>query len=203
MQAAYAQPYPPTTSPLTLSAYTLTAGQSVTFRTPPGIFARRQAVTVVLESQPIVLARLRAQDDGSVTGTVTIPTRVPTGWHVFRIYSSRPDPSIGVTVYVVGGVTEPTPSPTGTRPGRPGDHHGGSGGGVASDGRNGSHGHRGSDARTASQERTGSGDLAGHRHHAGLAATGSEKALALGGTAAGLIAAGGGTMLAVRRRRSS
>lgn len=36
-----------------------------------------------------------------------------------------------------------------------------------------------------------------------LAATGSEKALALGGTAAGLIAAGGGTLMAVRRRRSS
>ncbi|MER5802373.1 MULTISPECIES: hypothetical protein [Streptomyces] len=36
-----------------------------------------------------------------------------------------------------------------------------------------------------------------------LAETGSERALALGGTAAGLIAAGGGTMLAVRRRRSS
>jgi hypothetical protein len=43
-----------------------------------------------------------------------------------------------------------------------------------------------------------------HPHHrANLAETGSEKALALGGTAAGLVAAGGGTMLAVRRRRSS
>ncbi|MGW5257502.1 hypothetical protein ACWERW_31905 [Streptomyces sp. NPDC004012] len=41
------------------------------------------------------------------------------------------------------------------------------------------------------------------RHRANLAATGSEKALAVGGTAAGLIAAGGGTVLAVRRRRSS
>lgn len=40
-------------------------------------------------------------------------------------------------------------------------------------------------------------------HRPNLAETGSEKALALGGTAAGLVAAGGGTMLAVRRRRSS
>ncbi|MFC8258179.1 hypothetical protein ACFUNF_11230 [Streptomyces sp. NPDC057291] len=36
-----------------------------------------------------------------------------------------------------------------------------------------------------------------------LAATGKEKALTLGGTAAGLVAAGGGTLMAVRRRRSS
>jgi hypothetical protein len=44
----------------------------------------------------------------------------------------------------------------------------------------------------------------GNPHHRpGLAETGNEKALALGGTAAGLVAAGGGTMLAVRRRRSS
>ncbi|MFF1740690.1 hypothetical protein [Streptomyces mirabilis] len=40
-------------------------------------------------------------------------------------------------------------------------------------------------------------------HRPNLAETGSEEALALGGTAAGLVAAGGGTMLAVRRRRSS
>ncbi|MFF1476719.1 hypothetical protein ACFVYD_03905 [Streptomyces sp. NPDC058301] len=39
--------------------------------------------------------------------------------------------------------------------------------------------------------------------HAGPANTGSGKALALGGAPAGLIAAGGGTLLAVRRRRSS
>ncbi|MEU3220876.1 hypothetical protein [Streptomyces sp. NPDC006971] len=40
-------------------------------------------------------------------------------------------------------------------------------------------------------------------HHSDLAATGSEQALAVGGVAAGLAAAGGGTVLAVRRRRSS
>ncbi|MFD9563840.1 hypothetical protein [Streptomyces sp. NPDC059994] len=39
--------------------------------------------------------------------------------------------------------------------------------------------------------------------HAGLTNTGGGKALALGGAPAGLIAAGGGTLLAVRRRRSS
>ncbi|MFF0051709.1 hypothetical protein [Streptomyces sp. NPDC005498] len=36
-----------------------------------------------------------------------------------------------------------------------------------------------------------------------LAATGSEKALAVGGTAAGLVTAGGGMLMAVRRRRRS
>ncbi|MGW1497770.1 hypothetical protein ACWCQW_04125 [Streptomyces mirabilis] len=40
-------------------------------------------------------------------------------------------------------------------------------------------------------------------HSSALAATGSEQALAVSGIAAGLVVAGGGTMLAVRRRRSS
>ena len=47
-------------------------------------------------------------------------------------------------------------------------------------------------------------DGRGNSHHRpALAATGSEQALAVSGIAAGLVAAGGGTMLAVRRRRSS
>ncbi|MER7692912.1 hypothetical protein [Streptomyces sp. NPDC097610] len=41
------------------------------------------------------------------------------------------------------------------------------------------------------------------RHPSALAVTGSEHAVALGSVAAGLVAAGGGTMLTVRRRRSS
>ncbi|MFI9649192.1 hypothetical protein ACIHAA_23200 [Streptomyces sp. NPDC052040] len=52
-------------------------------------------------------------------------------------------------------------------------------------------------------DRNGDGRNGAPGQRAGLAATGSEKTLALGGTAAGLIAAGGGTLLAVRRRRSS
>ncbi|MFF3578292.1 hypothetical protein [Streptomyces mirabilis] len=58
-------------------------------------------------------------------------------------------------------------------------------------------GHRG-------PEQSGWSDGRGNSHHGStLAATGSERALAVSGIAAGLVAAGGGTMLAVRRRRSS
>ncbi|MGW5171698.1 LPXTG cell wall anchor domain-containing protein [Streptomyces nodosus] len=46
-------------------------------------------------------------------------------------------------------------------------------------------------------------DGRGRHHYDRLAATGSERTLAVGGAAAGLIAVGGGTMLAVRRRRNA
>ncbi|WP_411088534.1 hypothetical protein [Streptomyces sp. 061-3] len=66
---------------------------------------------------------------------------------------------------------------------RPGRSEPGGRGGLGTDATSGGPGHRGSQQQ--------------------LAATGREKALALGGTAAGLVAAGGGTLMAVRRRRSS
>ncbi|WP_406427819.1 hypothetical protein OHA59_19160 [Streptomyces sp. NBC_01589] len=66
---------------------------------------------------------------------------------------------------------------------RPGRSEPGGRGGLGTDSKSGGPGHRDSQQQ--------------------LAATGKEKALTLGGTAAGLIAAGGGTLMAVRRRRSS
>ncbi|MFJ5530146.1 hypothetical protein [Streptomyces sp. NPDC093261] len=162
-QTAYAQ-YPPPPPTLTLDKTTVRVGETVTHHATG--FAPRQIVTVLLESREIVLGRFQAHDDGTVDGTVTIPSRVRPGLHVFRLTARNPHRSASTRIRVLPAL------------GRPGDDHPGGG-----------HG------RHAAWERP--------EHRAGLAATGSEKALAVGGTAAGLIAAGGGTMLAVRRRRSS
>lgn len=193
VQAAYAQPYPPP-PPLTLSTTTVTAGETVSYSTPPGIFTPGQAVTVLLESRTIVLGHNKAKSDGSVAGTVTIPTYAPNGWHTFRISSDHPDPSVATSIYVQGGV-EPGKPGHGDHD-RPGGHeHHGSGGHGGDDDRGGPDRHLGRADDMPYQKHTG-------QHRSSLAETG-EKALALGGTAAVLLTAGGGTMLAVRRRRNS
>ncbi|WP_327315710.1 hypothetical protein [Streptomyces sp. NBC_01235] len=204
-QAASAQPYPPPPPPLSVSTTTVTAGASLTFSTVSGVFAPRSAVTALLESTPVVLGRFRARSDGSVAGTVTIPVNTITGWHVFRLTSSHPDPSVGVSIYVQGRV-RPTPPPKPPHhPGRPGHHdqagHGGHNGGN-NGGNNGQ-----DDSRSGSHELAAAAEPANHPHAEQngkkLATTGSDKALMIGGTATALLVAGGGTMLAVRRRRSS
>jgi hypothetical protein len=200
-QTAFAQPYPPV-PPLTLPAgTTLTAGEPVGFSVPAGVFPPGQPVTVLLESTPVIVGHFTAAGDGSVSGTVTIPQNTVNGWHVLRVTADDAEISVGVTVFVQGGLTPPGPSPTPTKspthrpthPGRPG-HHDGHGG--HDDGRNGSHGHVAVGDRADYQHQN-------HNHHRSLAATGSDRSLAIGGTAAALFVVGGGTMLAVRRRRNS
>ena len=207
-QTVHAQPYPPA-STLTLSSTTVTAGGLLTFSTSP-VFAAGALVTALLESNPVVLGRFRADANGSVSGTVTIPRRTITGYHVFRLTSDHPDPSIGATIWVEGGVSptpsptpththKPTPSPTPTHthkptpPGSPG-HPGGP------DDRTGA---LGSVGRSQDDGRDASVDPATQPRHASLAETGSAKALTVGGTTAALLVMGSGTMLAVRRRRNS
>ncbi|MEU6094494.1 hypothetical protein [Streptomyces sp. NPDC047079] len=168
-QTAHAQ-YPPVTPTLSLNRTSLRAGEAVTFHATG--FAKFQTVTARLESRPIVLGVFTAHEDGTVDGTVTIPSTVRPGRHVFRLTARHPSRSVSTRIRVLAAL------------GGPG-HHDGPGG----DDRPGDHGRHGTPGRS--------------EHRAGLAATGSEKALAVGGTAAGLIAAGGGAMLAVRRRRSS
>lgn len=196
-QAASALPYPPPPPPLSVSTTTVTAGDSLDFSTAAGVFAPGSSVTALLESTPVVLGHFRARADGSVSGTVTIPVNTITGWHVFRLTSSHPDPSVGVSIYVQGRV-KPTPPPKPPHhPGKPGHHgtpgHSGHNGGAV--GRNDSH------------ELAAAVDPASYpgvnRDAEKLAATGSDKALVIGGTATALLTAGGGTMLAVRRRRNS
>ncbi|MDF3297630.1 LPXTG cell wall anchor domain-containing protein [Streptomyces tropicalis] len=161
-----------------------------------GVFGRRSAITVLLESRPIVLGHFRADSHGTVSGTVTIPRNAPHGWHVFRLTSNHPDQSVGTTIYVQGRVTGPSPSPT------PPHHPGGHDRGGVDDGRN--PGHPGGHGHGPGDEGRGPGHPAPGPHQAGLANTGSsEKSLALGGAAAALLVTGSGGMLAVRRRRSS
>lgn len=203
-QTAHAQ-YPPPPPTLSLDKTTVTAGDQLTL-TAHGFF-RRERVTVSVESRPIVLGRFIADDTGSLTETLTIPTRVVAGTHTLELRGNHHHVvTASLQVLAAPGAPTPSPSPGGPgRPGRPGgpgddDRPGRRGGdeGAGAAGRfNGTNG-----ANSAN----GANGLGGRRRsqsRAGLAATGSEKALAVGGTAAALIAAGGGTMLAVRRRRTS
>ncbi|GAP48559.1 fibronectin type III domain-containing protein [Streptomyces azureus] len=174
----------------------MTAGEELSFSTIPDVFEPGALVTALLESRPVVLGHFRARADGSVAGTVTIPADTTTGWHVFRLTSKRPHQSVGVSIYVQGSMTPtPTPKPP-HHPGKPGhpdkpeygghDRHGG---------------HNDAHELPAAVEPSHSPDS--DQNGKGLAATGSEQALVIGGTATALLMAGGGTILAVRRRRSS
>jgi hypothetical protein len=165
----------------------------LSFSTVAGVFAAGANVTALLESNPVVLGHFRARTDGSVAGTVTIPTRTITGWHVFRL-TSRPRPSVGVSIYVQGRNVPILNLPL---PGSPGHRL-----------KPRSGGHNGpGDTRDASHELAAAVEPAAYpqtdQNAKKLAATGSDKALVIGGTATALLVAGGGTMLAVRRRRSS
>ncbi|WP_327432518.1 hypothetical protein [Streptomyces sp. NBC_01236] len=204
---------------MNVSTTTVTPGGLLSFDTPPGVFDPGQSITALLESTPIDLGHFQAEDDGSVAGTVDIPQTAPGGWHVFRLTGDNPDLSVGVTIYVqggVGGTPTPTPTPTPTEPpepttsptGRPThsekpEHPGGH------DGHDDGHGDGHDDGQNGSHGRGVVGDPVAYQHQTqqqngeGLAETGNGKALTVGGTAAALLVAGGGTMLAVRRRRSS
>ncbi|MGW2932158.1 LPXTG cell wall anchor domain-containing protein [Streptomyces sp. NPDC001156] len=196
-QAAQAQPYPPSTA-LGLDITTVERGHQLHFHTAAGMFGsaapgprgsegRARIVTALLESTPIVLGRFRPDADGSVSGVVTIPRRAPSGYHVFRLTSDHPDVSIGVTIWVKGGVsTTPPNNPPGGHNGNGGGHHGSQG--------------RGATGGTVSYRHQ---NQHGNQNRSSLAATGDDQALALGGTAAALLLAGGGTLLAVRRRHGS
>ncbi|WP_433450432.1 LPXTG cell wall anchor domain-containing protein [Streptomyces sp. CA-142005] len=206
-QTAHAQPYPPgAAETLSVSATTVTAGDSLTFSSRA--FDPGTGVTAMLESTPVVLGHFEADDDGLVSGSVTIPTSTVTGFHVFRLTSDDPDPSVGVTIYVQGGVGSPPPTsppPTSPPPHKPPHHHPGKPG--HHDGHKGHHGgHHGNNADNGQwrdDDRTNSADQMHRPQHAGLAETGSEKAMTVGGAAAALLVAGSGTLLAVRRRRNS
>ncbi|GHD96103.1 hypothetical protein GCM10010508_63530 [Streptomyces naganishii JCM 4654] len=206
-QSAHAQPYPPAGPILTVGSTTVTAGDSLSFSST-SVFEPGSLVTALLESRPIVLGRFRADATGAVSGTVTIPRTAPTGWHVLRLTSDRPDRSVGVSIYVQGPIgSTPSPSPTPPHhpspepPGEP-EHPGGHDHGGADDGRGpdytGGHDHGGAD------DGRGPAHAGARPHEASLANTGSnDKTLALGGAAAALLVTGGGTVLAVRRRRNS
>jgi hypothetical protein len=178
-----------------VSTTTVAAGEELSFSTIPGVFEPGSEVTALLESKPVVLGYFRARADGSVAGTVTIPADTATGRHVFRLTSKHPHQSVGVRIYVQGSMTPtPTPKPP-HHPGKPGHHDESARGG-----------HYGlDDSRNVSHELPTAVEPSNSPHSVpngkGLVTTGSDKALGIGGTAAALLMAGGGTMLAVRRGR--
>ncbi|MGW5851207.1 hypothetical protein ACWFQ8_25225 [Streptomyces sp. NPDC055254] len=173
-QTAHAQ-YPPQPPCLNLGASTVPAGGTVDFRATG--FTPRQLVTALLASDPIILGRYRADADGTAFATATIPKSVRAGWHTFKVTAHNPDRTCSARIKVRAAVGRPD------HDGHDGHEHDGDSG----------QGPGGDDGRNGHNE-PGRPDLAD---------TGSEKALAASGIAAGLIALGGGTMLTVRRRRSA
>ncbi|MGW0772810.1 LPXTG cell wall anchor domain-containing protein [Streptomyces sp. NPDC002835] len=82
-QPAHAQPYPPDSPSLTLSATTVDAGDELSF-TGTG-FDPNEGVGAFLLSKPIKLGFFTADSNGTVEGTVTIPKWTDPGRHTFRL----------------------------------------------------------------------------------------------------------------------
>ncbi|MEU3777165.1 LPXTG cell wall anchor domain-containing protein [Streptomyces sp. NPDC032472] len=206
-QTAHAQPpsprchsYPPVPRQLTLSRTVVPAGGTLTFR--GNCFAPFEQVVAELHSHEVVLGRFRADAEGVVTGKVTIPRKTTPGDHTFELEGPKSRLQLFAHIKVLRVRHEQGgrgPEQSDWSDGSNGsDHRDGQGGPGQHDsaGRGNSH-HRSALAATGSEQA-----LAGTGSEQALAATGSQ-ALAVSGITAGLIAAGGGTMLAVRRRRSS
>lgn len=182
-QTSHAQPYPPSTG-LTLSTTSVPAGGELSFRGTG--FADEQLVTASLLSREIILGRFRADSQGVVTGTVTIPRSVEPGDHTFKLRAWNPDRKLSARITVLPSGEQPEPSGKPYEPGEhdwPGHHEG-----HHEDHHEGHH----------------------EEHHEGhyggrpaIADMGGDKALAPSVAAAGLFAVGAGTMLVLRRRRSS
>ncbi|MEU3657484.1 hypothetical protein AB0E67_32880 [Streptomyces sp. NPDC032161] len=192
---AHAQPpspscfaYPPVPPQLTLSRTVVPAGGTLTFS--GNCFAPFELVTAELHSHEIVLGKFRANAKGVVTGRVTIPRKTKPGFHTFELEGRKTGLELTGRIKVLHAMHEHEHHERVHRGPEQSNWSGGSNGSDRFDGRGGPGPH--------DSDRQGSFD-----HRSDLAATGSEQALAVGGVAAGLVAAGGGTMLALRRRRSS
>ena len=204
-QTAYAQPTacmayadslclsisPVTVEPgqtVTFSASGFDPGQTVTAELCPekknGHKAKPRSHDGTNKKECIFLGTFTADSEGVVTGTVTIPQNTKPGDYLFQLTSSDPKRTVCASIKVLGEEGEPGQDEHGKH-----NEHGKP------------HEHGKSDGRRGPDSHSGSGGQGHHRNVPSLARTGSE-ALALGGTAAGLVA-GGGAMMAVRRRRRS
>ncbi|MFF0001041.1 hypothetical protein [Streptomyces avermitilis] len=149
-----------------------------------------------LHSHEVVLGSFRANAQGVVTGKVTIPRKTKPGYHTFELEGRESRLELFARIKVLGAKDEQGHSGP-LRSGWPL----GSNGSDRLDGQGGPGPHD-SDGQGGPGPHDSDGQ--GNSHHpSALAVTGSEQALAVSGIAAWLVAAGGGTMLAVRRRRSS
>jgi hypothetical protein len=193
MPTAHADPYPPTPCPAYppqpphVKVYPKKVRAGGILKFVGTCFFPDQKVIAELHSHEVVLGKFRADDNGTVKGSVEIPKRTKPGKHVFELEGKDPRLEAFAEITV-------------TR--KDGHHHGDHDGDDKGDHDNDHKGdHRGDhdgDHRGDHKEH-GEHD----RHRTSLAKTGNEKALALGGTAAGLLAGGTGAMMAVRRRRNS
>ena len=174
--------YPPVPPQLTLSRTVVPAGGTLTFR--GNCFTPFERVVAELHSHEVVLGRFTANAQGIVRGRVTIPRKTKPGYHTLELEGRKSRLELSARIKVLRA-----------------KHERGYGGPEQS---SWSHGSNGSDHLDGQGGPGLHDDGRGNSHHpSALVATGSERALAPGGIAAGLFAAGGGTLLAVRRRRSS
>ncbi|MET9405108.1 hypothetical protein ABZX90_04860 [Streptomyces sp. NPDC002935] len=168
---------------LTLSRTVVPAGDTLTFR--GSCFAPFERVVAELHSHEVVLGWFTANAQGVVRGRVTIPRKTGPGYHTIELEGRRSRLELSARIKVLRAKHE--------------QGHSGLGQYGWSDGSNGSD-------RAGGQGGPGSHDSGGwgsSHHDSALAATGSDHAVAVGGIAAGLVAAGVAAMRAVRRRRSS
>ncbi|MGR8010925.1 hypothetical protein [Streptomyces hypolithicus] len=159
-----------------MSRTVVPAGGTLTFG--GNCFAPFEWVVAELHSHEVVLGRFRANAQGVVRGKVTIPRKAKPGYDTFELEGRKSRLKLSARIKVLRAEHEQSSWSYGSNGSDRLDGQGGPGP-HDSDGRGNSH------------------------HGSALAATSSEQALTVSGIAAGLVAAGGGTRLAVRRRRSS
>ncbi|MDH2387743.1 LPXTG cell wall anchor domain-containing protein [Streptomyces sp. HNM0663] len=199
-QSALAQPYPPQPPSLTLGADTVTQGDSLDL-TGTGFGPGEDGIESAIFSDKVILDFHTADENGTVTDTVTIPHHVKPGEHIFRLEGEMQVLLAEITV--LDDEDDPGRPGDGDGPGRPGDGDGdgpgrpgdgdGDGPGRPGDG----HGHPGDgDGPDRDQDGRPGRD---HDGRPRLADTGEDHSALLLGGVAGLFLLGGGAILLTRR----
>ncbi|WP_225097414.1 LPXTG cell wall anchor domain-containing protein [Streptomyces sp. CoH27] len=212
MSTAHADPYPPTPCPayppqpphVKVHPKKVRAGGTLEF--VGTCFSPDQKVIAELDNRhEIFLGKFRADDNGTVRGRVEIPKRTEPGEHVFELEGKDPRLEASTEITVTRKEGHHDGDDDGDHKGdHDGDHKGDHDGDHKGDHKGDHDGDHKGDHDNDHKGDKGDREHGGHdQHRPSLAKTGNEKALALGGTAAGLLAAGTGAMMAVRRRRNS
>jgi predicted alpha-1,2-mannosidase len=87
---------PPTDAEVHLSVSTVAPGESITVT--GANFAAGASTTIVLHSDPVVLATVTAGPDGSITASATIPVTTPAGAHTIVVSDGNETVSVPLTV---------------------------------------------------------------------------------------------------------
>lgn len=173
------------------SGTTLRAGEP--FELVASGYAAGEAVTVVLESDPVTLLSAAADADGRLSATAVVPGDVVAGEHTLVVSAASGDARLPVTVLAaVPGDGAVTPPPGTETPAEPGAPSAPGTGGPAGDGAGTGAGAGGGPLSGPGAVGAGTGD--------GLATTGGDVAGMVALTMLLLLA--GGSAVAVRRSRS-